>query len=173
MGGRAKGLIASPEGPPIVERWERLLRDLGHDVVLVGAHDAYAHLPVERIADEPPGIGPLGGLVALLRRAAGSRVLALACDMPYVSRGLVERLAGEAADAPILAPRREARWEPLFARYDATLVLPLAVSQTHPASGSRSLQRLLDLAGAVEMPLSPVEQRELDDWDSPGDVVTE
>jgi molybdopterin-guanine dinucleotide biosynthesis protein A len=183
MGGIAKGLLASPDGPPIVERWERLLRDLGHDVVLVGAHEAYAHRSVGRIADEPPGIGPLGGLVALLRRAAGSRVLAVACDMPFVSRGLVERLAEAPADGPILAPRRDGHWEPLFARYDAARVLPLAVSQAQSAQsaqseaaaapGARSLQRLLDRAGAVELPLSPGEERELDDWDSPEDTFTE
>jgi molybdopterin-guanine dinucleotide biosynthesis protein A len=179
MGGIAKGLLASPEGPPIVERWERLLRGLGHEVVLVGAHEAYAHLPVERIADEPPGIGPLGGLVALLRRAGRSRALAVACDMPFVSRGLVERLAGAPVDSAVLAPRREGRWEPLFARYDAARVLPLAVSQAQSAHaqaaapGARSLQRLLDRAGAVELPLLPGEERELDDWDSPDDAHTE
>jgi molybdopterin-guanine dinucleotide biosynthesis protein A len=175
MGGLAKGLLASPEGPSIVERSQRLLRELGHDVVLVGAHDAYAHLPFERVADEPPGIGPLGGLIALLRcggETIDSRVLAVACDMPFVSRGLVERLGTWPADGPILAPRRNGRWEPLFARYDAGPVLPLALALAH-AAGSRSLQRLLDRAGAVELPLSPREERELDDWDSPSDTLTE
>jgi molybdopterin-guanine dinucleotide biosynthesis protein A len=173
MGGRAKGLLASPEGPSIVERWERILRGLGHDVVLVGGrteHDAYAHLPIERIADEPPGIGPLGGLVALLRRAAGSRVLAVACDMPFVSRDLVDRLGKFPADGPILAARRDGRWEPLFARYDAASVLPLALARAREVAGSRSLQRLLDQCGAVELPLSPGEEHELDDWDSPEDT---
>jgi molybdopterin-guanine dinucleotide biosynthesis protein A len=180
MGGIAKGLLASPDGPSIVERWEGLLRGLGHEVVLVGAHEAYSHLPLERIADEPPGIGPLGGLVALLRRAGRSRVLAVACDMPFVSRGLIERLAEAPIDGTVVAPRRGGHWEPLFARYDPVRALPLAVSQAQSAQseaaaapGARSLQRLLDRAGAVELPLSPGEERELDDWDSPDDTHTE
>jgi molybdopterin-guanine dinucleotide biosynthesis protein A len=88
--------------------------------------------------------------------------------MPFVSRALVGRLLAAPADAPIVAPRRDARWEPLCARYEASRVLPLAVARA--ASPHRSLQRLLDEAGAAALPLLPHEDAELRDWDSPADV---
>ena len=169
MGGVAKGLLAAPGGAgTLIDRWRSVLGEAGIDrVVLVGRHPAYARVEgLETIDDEPPGIGPLGGLVALLRRAGDATALAFACDMPFVSRGLVERLVA-AAPAPVVAPRREGRWEPLCARYDATRVLPLAM---RAAAGPRhGVGRVLDEAGAVELPLGPGEAAELDDWDSPAD----
>lgn len=169
MGGRAKGLLPAPDGRPIVERWVQLLESVGADVVLVGACDAYAHLGLERVEDDPPGIGPLGGLVALLRRAGPAPALAVACDMPHVSRALVERLVEAPAAAPVVAPRRDGRWEPFFARYDAPRVLPVALARV--AAGAHALQGLLDAAGAAELPVSAGEMRELGDWDSPADLT--
>jgi molybdopterin-guanine dinucleotide biosynthesis protein A len=97
-------------------------------------------------------------------------VIALACDMAYVSGGLLERLLAH-ADAPIVAPRRDGRWEPLCAVYDAGRVLPLASARA--ASQRHSLQGLLDDAGAVALPLTAAEQANLHDWDTPEDVVVD
>jgi len=169
MGGRPKGLMRAPEGLTLVERWQVLLAELGVPVVLVGEAEAYASLGLPMLEDEPPGVGPLGGLIALLRHAGARPALAVACDMPFVSRPLVERLLAAPHDATIVAPRRDARWEPLCARYDPARVLPLAVARA--ASPHHSLQRLLDQAGATEMALLPHEAAELRDWDSPGDVT--
>ncbi|MBV9949378.1 MAG: NTP transferase domain-containing protein, partial [Myxococcales bacterium] len=107
----------------------------------------------------------------LLRRAAGGSALALACDMPFVSRDLLRRLIAAPSAAPIVAPRRQGRWEPLCARYHAAAVLPVALEHAAGARGGRhSLQDLLDDAAAVELPLSPKEADELRDWDSPDDL---
>jgi len=146
-----------------------MLTELGVPVVLVGEAGAYEDLGLPVLADEPPGIGPLGGLVALLRHAGTGAALAFACDMPFVSRALVERLLAAPTDAPIVAPRRDARWEPLCARYDAARVLPLALARA--ASLHHSLQPLLEEAGAAPLPLLPHETDELRDWDSPADVT--
>jgi molybdopterin-guanine dinucleotide biosynthesis protein A len=168
MGGVAKGLMRTAEGTTIVERWRAILARLGMRVVLVGDAESYASLGAEIIPDDPSGIGPLGGLAALLRRAGAERVLALACDMPFVSRSLVERLLAAPEDARIVAPRRAGRWEPLCARYDAAHVLPTVLEQV--STRDHSLQRLLDRAGAAELPLTSREADELRDWDSPEDV---
>jgi molybdopterin-guanine dinucleotide biosynthesis protein A len=176
MGGRPKGLLRTPEGLTLVERWAGMLAGLGMAVVLVGDARAYVELGLglPALEDEPGGIGPLGGLVALLRHACdpqegrGGCALAFACDMPFVSRALVERLLAAPSDAAVVAPRREGRWEPLCARYDAARVLPHAM--TLREARDHSLQRLLERAGAVELPLRTHEARELRDWDSPEDV---
>lgn len=174
MGGRPKGLIALASGETIVERWCGLLRSLSLEteiaITLVGAADAYAHLALPSLADEVPGIGPLGGLLALLRHASarGGHVLAVACDMPFVSPALLARLVETPSDAAVLAPRRDGRWEPLFARYDAARVLPIALARA--GSTRHSLQGLLDDAGAAALPLSPGEELELRDFDRPEDI---
>jgi len=169
MGGLPKGLLRGPDGATLVERWRAMLAELGVEVVLVGEADAYAGLGLAMLKDEPAGLGPLGGLVALLRHAGALPALAFACDMPFVSRALVARLLAAPADAPIVAPRRDARWEPLCARYDPARVLPLALARA--ASAHHSLQPLLDAAGAAALPLLPDEGAQLRDWDTPADVT--
>jgi molybdopterin-guanine dinucleotide biosynthesis protein A len=168
MGGRAKGLLRVPDGRTIVERWCAVLEASGiRDIVLVGTRGAYAGIALETIDDEPGGIGPLGGLIALLRRAGDGLALALACDMPFVSESLVRRLVA-AGEAPVVAPRRDNRWEPLFAQYDAQRVLPVA--RRLAGEGAHSLQRLLEEVRAVELPMRTDEMNELRDWDTPEDM---
>ena len=168
MGGCAKGMLEAPGGGTLVERAVAVLRAAGvAHVLLVGRHDGYDALGLEMIDDESGGIGPLGGLAALLRRAGPSRALALACDMPFVSAALVARLLS-ARVAPVVAPRRDGHWEPLCARYDAARVLPAALRRI--AAGAHALQPLLIECGAVALPLDPREEDELRDWDTPEDA---
>jgi molybdopterin-guanine dinucleotide biosynthesis protein A len=168
MGGAAKGLL-QVGGQTLVERLRGLAQPLA-EVFLVGDASAYAELGLPSLADRPAGIGPLGGLIALLEQARGGTALALACDMPLVSRRLLEALL-DAPRASIVAPRRDGRWEPLCARYDASLVLETA--RQHADQGKRSLQALLDAADAVPLPESDYDPSELTDWDTPSDVAAE
>ncbi len=168
MGGCAKGLLEAPGGGTLVDRWRALLGAVGVDrVFLVGRHQAYASVDLEAIGDDPAGIGPIGGLAALLERAGPGQALALGCDMPFVSSALVARLLGW-ADAPVVAPRRAGVWEPLCARYHAARVLPLV--RRRIAEGQHALQPLLQEAGALELPLAGSEAEELRDWDTREDV---
>jgi molybdopterin-guanine dinucleotide biosynthesis protein A len=167
MGGAAKGLLAGPDGRPIVERMRDLLRGVGLDVVLVGRDSRYDSLGLHAVDDEPGGIGPLGGLIGLLRHADDRVVVAVACDMPFIQPQLVEQLLA-APRASAIAPRQGTRWEPLFARYTPESVLPLASARA--SRGERSLQGLLDAVGARELVLTEDEWRQLRDWDTPSDV---
>jgi molybdopterin-guanine dinucleotide biosynthesis protein A len=167
MGGVSKGLLRTTDGTTLVERLRRVLTEVGAEVVLVGTDDAYAPLGLPGIVDEPPGVGPLGGIAGLLRRAGERPTLAVACDLPYVSAALLDRLA-RAAPAPIVAPKRDGRWEPLCARYEPAAVLPVIARLL--AARRHALQALLDEARAVALPLTAEEALELRDWDVPGDV---
>ena len=168
MGGRPKGLMQTREGATIVDRWNGIFAKLGAEVVLVGSNAAYEPVGLPQLGDEPTGIGPLGGLVALLRHAGPARVLAVACDMPFVSDSLMRRLLEASPDAPIVAPRRDGHWEPLCGRYDPLAVLPAALA--HVIARKHSLQSLLEEVGATELVLAQEELGQLVDWDSPQDV---
>jgi molybdopterin-guanine dinucleotide biosynthesis protein A len=162
MDGRAKGLLRLASGEAIVDRWARHFAELGVPSVLVGSRPEYA--PREAIEDVSAGSGPLGGLVALLRHAAGpAEVIAVGCDMPHVSPVLLRRLL-EAPWAPVVAPCRAGVWEPLFARYDTRLCLPRAEARL--LAGERSMQALLRELGATPLAISETEGAELDDWDT-------
>lgn len=169
MHGRPKGLLPSPGGgPPLVERWRRMFELAGIAHVLVGRRTDYGDIPIAVIEDEPPGIGPLGGLAGLLRAGRAGQVIAVACDMPFVTDELVRRLIDHPSTAAAVAPRREGRWEPLFARYDAARALPVVLRRV--AGPSHSLQGVLDELSAEELVLSAEERPRLRDWDTPRDM---
>ncbi|HEX5655779.1 MAG TPA: NTP transferase domain-containing protein [Polyangiales bacterium] len=166
MGSIHKGLLQI-DGEPIVVRLARMAREAGLEPVWVGLRDdAYRRaLPgLREIADAVPGIGPPGGLLGLL--AEGSAI-ALACDMPFVSAALLVRLRDEHPSERVLAPRFDGFWEPLCARYDASVRVDLARAI---AAGTRSLQPFLSALPARELTLAS--RDELRDWDAPGDIST-
>jgi molybdopterin-guanine dinucleotide biosynthesis protein A len=172
MGGHPKGrLHAKDTGEPLVVRLARLAREAGLSPVWVGRAQAYRELVpgLPELSDEPAGIGPLGGLCALLRAAGEAPVIAVACDMPQVSLALLERLLSENTEAMVLAPRSEAGlWEPLCARYRAVDVLPICEAAL--AEGVRSFQQLFARLPVCELPLSSAERGALIDWDRPEDM---
>jgi molybdopterin-guanine dinucleotide biosynthesis protein A len=169
MGGHPKGLLPTPAGPAIVERLRSLCTAAGLPAVLVGEATAYTHLGLPVVGDAVPGAGPLGGLVGLLRGTTADQVVILACDLPAVTGELLARLAQSPSAAAALAPQRDGRFEPLFARYHRARVLPLAEAQL--ATGDRSLQRLLRSAGAEPFPVADDEWPLLVDWDEPADAL--
>lgn len=170
FGGYPKGLLRGPTGDSLVDALGASLRALQIPYVHVGRHPAYAICGVPTLDDERTGVGPLGGLLTLFRYAGPRDVLALACDLPFVSIALLHRLATACAGAAAVAPRRAQRWEPLFARYAAQEAL--LVAERRAAAGRCDLQGLLDDLHATVLPTEASDEPLLDDWDCPGDVHT-
>ena len=140
--------------------------------MLVGEASVYRSLDLPSLSDLPPGIGPLGGLAALIQHAAEqhAQAICLACDMPYVSAALLHRLAHEAPQASALAPRDARGYQPFFARYDSEATLPVVKQRI--AEKRHSLQRVLSSLDTEELCLSDDEAQELRDWDRPEDIDT-
>jgi molybdopterin-guanine dinucleotide biosynthesis protein A len=174
MGGVPKGLLPLSNGDTLLARLLRTLDEagLGLPVVLVGKAEAYAEFALPALADAPAGIGPLGGLRALLLQAAlegRPGAIALSCDLPFITSGLVQRLFHERPEALALAPREETLWSPLTARYS---VRALPAIEDAVRAAEHSLQRLFVRFGAeaAELPLTAFERQSLRDWDCPEDV---
>ncbi len=111
-------------GRRIVERQLEAVAGVADDVRVVIGDAAgaarYADLKVRVVPDAIAGAGPLGGVYTALADARHDRVLVLACDLPFVTAALVERLAlesgtGEEIDAVV--PRSARGLEPLCAVY--------------------------------------------------------
>ena len=108
-------------GARIVERQLAALATVADDVRIV-ANDAarYAGLGVPVVPDAVSGAGPLGGLYTALIDARHDWVLVLACDLPFVTAALLERLAAESRAAEgidAVVPRSTKGLEPLCAAY--------------------------------------------------------
>jgi molybdenum cofactor guanylyltransferase len=168
MGGRDKAALLAPGGSEtLLARLLRLSRAAGLQPVLVGGQGAPG---VTLLCDEPAGIGPIGGLCALLAHAGDRTAIALACDLPYLSAELIAKLAHAGSTAAVLAARDlpSGKWQPLFARYDSPRVLP--VLRAAIASGTRSFQSFLREVDVEELALDASERELLRDWDTPGDL---
>jgi molybdopterin-guanine dinucleotide biosynthesis protein A len=179
MGGVPKGLLVR-EGRTLIERLVEACQAAAAphrlaELYLVGNAEAYAGTRLPALADDPAGVGPMGGLRSLLRSAAaaGRDAVALAVDFPYPSIELLRRLYLEEASAAALAPREVKRWQPLFARYRPAAALPALEAAL--AAGETSLQQVFaGLAGGpepvIELVLSAAERQAIQDWDRPSDM---
>ena len=144
---------APVSGVPMVERATALLRGVAGEVVVVTSR-ALAAPPAPVVPDRVPGMGPLGGLDAALRRAARhgyDGVLLVACDLPLLTPDLVERVAASLGEHAAVAPAREGGGvEPLCAAYRVEI---LPVVERRLGEDDRSLHALFrEVGGHVLLP---------------------
>ena len=115
--GRDKALVALAGKPLVVHVLERV-SSLGDEILLTtNRPEEYHFLGMPLITDPVPGAGSLAGLQTALRAAHGQIVIVLACDMPFVSRPLLEHMLSLARQAEVVIPSRKGEYEPLQAVY--------------------------------------------------------
>jgi len=154
------------EGETLLDRAVRLLSGVADEVVLAcGPEDRFPGRDEPRVLDGVPDGGPLAGLAAALRGAEGP-VLALACDMPFVTERTLRALLGRARseDADVVLARHGERAEPLLAVYHAR-VLP-AIEQAL----ARGRRRLVDFHADVRVTTLEVEPRDTLNLNTPEDL---
>lgn len=118
---------------------------------LGGVRAAFPDHPVH--PDPEPGQGPLAGLAAALSRHPGAPLLLLACDMPFVSAGLLRGVVDAVAGADWAAPIAGGRIHPLCAAYGPAVLGP---ARAFLQAGRRDMQALLadpELRGHVVPPM--------------------
>lgn len=110
--------------------------------VLVAGHGPLPDVPsaARYVADDPPGLGPLGGILAGLRRARDDHAIVVACDLPLLNADLLRHLAGLVPEYDAVVPRVGGRAQPLHAVYARAA---LGVIQAQIAKKDLSLQALL------------------------------
>jgi molybdopterin-guanine dinucleotide biosynthesis protein A len=120
LGGADKARLAVG-GARIIDRQLAALAAVADDIrIIANDCDRYAGLGLRVIADAVPDAGPLGGLYTALLDAAHDRVVILACDLPFVTAALFERLAAESRtgqEIDAVVPRSARGLEPLCALY--------------------------------------------------------
>jgi molybdopterin-guanine dinucleotide biosynthesis protein A len=104
MGGREKAMLMVG-GRSVLDRQVAVLRDVAEHIILVTSdRNRFAGSDVPVVVDNIPDIGPLGGLHTAISSARTERVLAVACDMPFLTVPFLKRLrsAGEDVDLVML-----------------------------------------------------------------------
>jgi molybdenum cofactor guanylyltransferase len=104
--GRDKALLPLTNGgPAMLALVLDSLAGVADDLFIV-ANDPgkYHEFGVRIVPDLHPGNGALGGIEAAVEHATDERCLVVACDMPFLNRALLRRMANEPRDYDVLVP---------------------------------------------------------------------
>jgi molybdenum cofactor guanylyltransferase len=116
--GRDKALVELG-GEPLVVRMVRLVERVAKPVRVIAPPERYAHLGLDVVPDDRPGLGPLGGIATALRVSTFDWNLVVGCDLPYLTAEWLVFLAGRArgSSAWAVVPESSRGLEPLSAMY--------------------------------------------------------
>ncbi|MGH7694698.1 MAG: molybdenum cofactor guanylyltransferase [Gemmatimonadaceae bacterium] len=156
-GGRPKGL-ERVGGERIIDRVRARLLEVVDDLLLIAnASDADSWLPgVRRRSDVILDAGSLGGIHAALSHA-GTSVLLVAWDMPFVPTTLLRRLLalGESADAAVPESESKRGLEPLCAYYSQACLAPI---ERRLAQDERRVIAFFDDVKVARLPFDDVQR---------------
>jgi molybdopterin-guanine dinucleotide biosynthesis protein A len=117
FGGRDKSRLVV-QGRPIINRQLEILQQLAATVFIVSSDaERFAGLGIPVHSDLIPGAGAMGGIYTALARSAADRVIAVACDLPFLHAGLLGRLVELSDDHDAAWVRTPRGPEPLLACY--------------------------------------------------------
>ena len=148
------------EGRAMIERVAEVVTEVADTVLIsVAEEGAEYDLPSARqVVDRYRDAGPLAGLHAGLEATETPWLLAVACDMPFVTADVLQALAaarGPETDA-VVARTLDGRYHPLCACYHQR-TRPLV--EAHLAAGTLAMHALLDRlknVRFVDLPAGPL-----------------
>jgi FdhD protein len=162
------------KGKPLFAEQLRKLAALGPDRLWLSTN-AEQPFPeilegVERVLDDSPDLGPIGGLKAVLEKSEVDFVLVLGVDLPMMEGGFLESLLAEKCG---VVPRSSRFWEPLAAVYPREDMRKLIDRSI--ASGNRKLQVIMNEAKELgfirELPVTGRTSRFFANLNTPDDLL--
>ncbi len=141
-GGRSTRMGADKASLPfgnatMLDRIVRILRPITDDVIIVGRRSQSCANVHDAIEDE----GPLGGIIAGLKASKTDLNIVIACDMPLINPGVLQRLASLIGDAAACVAVNDGHASALCGVYRSHVA---STAQTLFDSGERRVMRLLD-----------------------------
>jgi len=129
-------------GMSVIERMIEELNPVSQRILIAGGqHHDYNHLGLEVVSDHYQDMGPLAGLHAGLSASMTEWSLAVACDMPFVHRGVFEAIAERAVQVreenasieqegriQAIIVKASGRIQPLLAAYSRDVLLGLQLA---------------------------------------------
>ena len=173
LSGVPKGLLRIGEGT-VLDRLLALAPLFAEVVLVANAPEPYARFGLRTVPDAVPGKGAPGGVHAALASARTEWVLAVACDMPFVSPEAVRvLLEARTPEWDAVCFTVGGRMEPLLAVYRARLAAPWG---ERLRQGDPSLRELLSQGRARLLPeqalrVVDAEMRSLVNVNTPEDLL--
>jgi len=115
--GRNKAL-EKVDGVPLIEKVIDVVRPLfEHLMISTNTPEEYAYLDLPMHEDLIKGLGPLGGIYTALETIKQDGGFVVACDMPFLNRGLIRHMVEIKAGFDVVVPRIDWKIEPLHCLY--------------------------------------------------------
>ncbi len=115
--GKNKALVKL-HGIPLIERVLEVMRLIFRRVIIItNTPDEYSYLELPMYQDIIKGLGPLGGIITGLQVIPDNAGFFVACDMPFLSQGLIRHIVEIKADFDVVVPRISGNMEALHALY--------------------------------------------------------
>ncbi len=142
--------------------------------VIIGVRQPRADITLPQVCDDPKHRGPLAGLAAGLQSAKTTWVFAVACDMPFIERAVIEQLTQFRAGFQAVVPVVQGHPQPLLAFYSADCLGEVLACLS--GEGKHSLRELLDrlqvrYVSEDELLMADSMLRSFVDLDTPEDVA--
>jgi len=119
----------------VLEQVEPLFSD-----ILISVREPRPAIKYPQIVDKSEDRGPMVGIKAALEEVKTGWVFVIACDMPFISTGLIQHLAGLRSEIDAVVPHVFDRPQPLFGFYNKTC---LPFIEERMKQGKRSMICLL------------------------------
>lgn len=115
--GNEKGLIEL-NSKPLIQYAIDALEPICETILISTNSHFYDFLPYQKITDEFPNSGPMGGIYSCLKASKTDQNLVLSCDMPFIKSQLLADLIENSDGFDIVVPwNGEQRFEPICAFY--------------------------------------------------------
>lgn len=118
--GEDKASIRFDGKETMLERTCRELSAFGYRYISVNKEQNYSYEGFITVTDDYDEIGPMGGIVSVLKRTQARNVIFVACDMPFFClKDAKEILANHGSEA-VTVPVTGGRWQPLASLYSVS-----------------------------------------------------
>lgn len=115
-------------GKPLIYYAIQALSGLCNKIIISTSSNEYKSFGYKTIADEIPGIGPMGGIFSALKQSRTEKNLVLSCDLPFVSRELFSHILENSEGYQVAVPwQGHQHYEPLCGFYHASILDQLSL----------------------------------------------
>jgi molybdopterin-guanine dinucleotide biosynthesis protein A len=110
-------------GKPLISYTIQVLSELCSTILISTSSDVYRSFGYQTVADEIPGIGPMGGIYSALKQSKTRKNLVLSCDLPFVSVELLSYILNNSQGYQVAVPwEGDQHYEPLCGFYNLSIL---------------------------------------------------